>query len=216
MPFATANLPAGSQGLQSSTRCKGGGYLNPSASTGCSSPMFLSWKKFGDLQGYSKLEKRGVFSQGCKLSPSKTRLLGWSSWEPPSSPEVKEDDFTYWCEIPAEPKTSRSAFFHQVIPPGAVHKKALNSLRVAPETLQGLIRVEVTLLPSPSTPLRQRKISFLPSAVCFHETQRSIVFLRPKILFSNKVFSGPCSQRLLEWEVQAASLVFLGTYAKNA
>lgn len=93
--FATANLPAGSQGLQSSTRCKGGGYLSPSASTGCSSPMFLSWKKFGDLQRYSKLEKRGVFSQGCKLSPSKTRLLGWSSWEPPSSPEVKEDDFTY-------------------------------------------------------------------------------------------------------------------------
>lgn len=37
------------------------------------------------------------------------------------------------------------------------------------------------------------------------------MFLSPKILLSNKVFSDPWSQRLLEWEVQAASLVFLGT-----
>lgn len=118
-------------------------------------------------------------------------------------------------EIPAKPKISRSAFFHQVIPPGAVHKAALskhqNRLSVAPETLQAPIRVEVTLLPPPSTPFRQRKISFLHSAACFHETQRSIMFLSPKILLSNKVFSDPWSQRLLEWEVQAASLVFLGT-----
>lgn len=45
------------------------------------------------------------------------------------------------------------------------------------------------------------------------------MFLRPKILLSNKVFNGPWSQRLLEWEVRAdsttASLVFLGTYAKK-
>lgn len=34
--------------------------------------MFLSWKKFGDLQRFSKLDKTGVFSQGCKLSPYKT------------------------------------------------------------------------------------------------------------------------------------------------
>lgn len=40
--------------------------------------MFLSWKKFGELQGYSKLDKIGVFSQGGKLSPFKTRLLAKS------------------------------------------------------------------------------------------------------------------------------------------
>lgn len=32
------------------------------------------------------------------------------------------------------------------------------------------------------------------------------MFLGPKILLSNKVFSGPWSQRLLEWEVWAAIL----------